>query len=84
MTARDRAVEAATAWNASDPGDFPGRPLFESLVARAVEQAVMAERRRCRGIARGWAAAAAGMIGEVVADHIAEDSGPDDQPSGPW
>jgi hypothetical protein len=59
------------------------RPLFESLVARAVEQAVKAERRRCRVIARGWAAAA-GMTGEAVAEHIAKDIGPDDAPSGPW
>lgn len=84
MTAKDRAVEAATTWNANNPGEFPGRPLFESLVARAVEQAVKAERRRCRVIARGWVASAAGMSGEAVAEHIAEDIGPDDVSSGPW
>jgi hypothetical protein len=87
MTAKDRAVAAATAWNANSPEDFPGRPLFESLVARAVEQAVRAERRRCRAIARGWVASAAdmpAMTGVDVAEHIAEDIGPDGEPSGPW
>jgi len=84
MTAKDRAVAAATTWNANNPGEFPGRPLFEGLVAMAVEQAVRAERRRCRAIARGWAASAAGMTGEAVAEHIAEDIGPDDVSSGPW
>lgn len=73
-----------TTWNANTPGEFPGRPLLESLVARAVEQAVRAERRRCRAIARGWGASAAGMTGEAVAEHVAEDIGPDDEPSGPW
>ena len=53
-------------------------------MARAVEQAVRAERRRCRAIARGWVASAAGMTGEDVAERIAEDIGPDDKPSGPW
>jgi len=84
MTAKDRAVAAATTWNANSAGEFPGRPLFEGLVAMAVEQAVKAERRRCRVIARGWVASAAGMTGDAVAEHIAEDIGPDDAPCGPW
>lgn len=38
---------AATVFNANDPGHFPGRPLFEGLVDRAVEEGMNAERARC-------------------------------------
>lgn len=32
--------EAATKFNANDPGHFPGRPLMEGLVANAVKAAL--------------------------------------------
>lgn len=52
MTPKERGVAAATVFNANRPGHFPGRPLFEGLVTRAVEEAVAAERGRCLGFVR--------------------------------
>lgn len=44
MTPQDYGREAATKFNANNPGHFPGRPLFEGLVANAVQSAVHQER----------------------------------------
>lgn len=46
MTAQDRAVRAATIFNANSESHFPGRPLFESLVENAIEEAVAEVRLR--------------------------------------
>lgn len=42
MTPRERAVAAATTFNANNPAHFPGRPLFEGLVENAVVAAEVA------------------------------------------
>lgn len=55
MSPKEYGERAATKFNADNPGHFPGRPLFEGLVANAVRDAVKAERER-------WAA---------FCDHIA-------------
>lgn len=45
-TPDEYGVEAATKFNAHNPGHFPGRPLFEGVVAAAVRHAVAWERER--------------------------------------
>ncbi len=40
MTPKERAVRAATIFNAMNPDQFPGRPLFEGLVENAVKDAL--------------------------------------------
>ncbi len=56
MTPDDYGREAATKFNANNPGHFPGRPLFEGLVADAIRAAVAAERERCAKVAEKFAA----------------------------
>lgn len=46
-TPEERAAAAANIFNANKPGHFPGRPLFEGLVAAAIREAVAAEREAC-------------------------------------
>lgn len=43
-TPKEYGVEAATIFNAMNPDHFPGRPLFEGLVASAVRAAVKEDR----------------------------------------
>lgn len=47
MTPKDLAVQAATKFNANSPDHFPGRPLFEGLVASAVSTAIAETVERC-------------------------------------
>lgn len=49
MTPKEYGVRAATTWNANNPEHFPGRPLFEGLVANAVTEAVEAALAESRG-----------------------------------
>ena len=61
----DYGREAATKFNANRPDHFPGRPLFEGIVAHAVMAALNQAADRLIGV--GWDDAA------VIVRELAED-----------
>jgi hypothetical protein len=66
VTPREYGQRAATTFNANNPGHFPGRPLFEGVVARAVEEAVAAERERWSGVCEAL------EVGQFRSEWLAE------------
>lgn len=69
----DYAREAATRFNANRDGHFPGRPLFEGLVANAVRAAL---RQAAQAVQDAGNEGAAAIVRELAEDDRLQEAAP--------